>query len=406
MDEQTTILTGEDLVQAQVTSDVGYIKNLVEEGNWFGGYESIDDAEEAREKAKDAESLARKIRTDFEVSYAGYFSARREVKDENFNFYMSDQWTQKDKADLIADGLPPRQSNMMKRQIDTLLGEILAKETEWRATGDTPEADQKASFIDHLLRATAQQNNWPRLKWLIARDAVIGGVGVGSASLDPKDPTGMIKLERHRAEEFMWHLESAKDGSLAGCKYIERLYFADRQQLMWENPLWAKEIQDMQANMYSSQYAYLDTFIRPKVHRTVGSSVGDDSVTFDPWTSRLSMNVLFKREFYRRREVPKYRVTDGYTASSSDFDSKDQAGYFYNQMVKYYQIMLAQQTGQPEDSIQPRISPPRMVQATVVDQEIWIGDTLISVNTSSDDRVPYKFCIPEFVDGDQTRPAY
>lgn len=399
MDEQLTILTGEDLLDMQVSSDVGYIQNLVEEGNWFGGYASAQDMRESQDKARDAETLARKVRTDFEISYAGYFGARKEVGEENYDFYNSDQWTSRDRADLIADGLPPRQSNMMKRQIDTLLGEILAKETEWRATGETPESDGKADFVDHLLRATSQHNDWPRLKWFIARDAVVSGVGVGSAMLNPADPSGMIRLQRNRWQEFMWHLESAENGSLSGCKFIERLYFADRQKLMWEFPLWAKEIQDMQGSMYAYQYPYLDTLIKPKVHRTVGSSVGDDSEIFDPYTSRLSRNVLFKREFYRRREVPKYRVIDGYTASTTDFDSKDQAIAFYYQMRKYYQIMLAPQMGIAEDQVNPRISAPKLVQASVVDQEIWIGDRLVAVNSSDSDRIPYKFCIPEYIDG-------
>lgn len=399
MDEQTTIMTGPEMLEKQAQDDTGYIKALVEEGNWFGGYPSRIAMEESKERAQDTEAKARKIRTDFEISYAGPFSARMDVGEETSSFYQSDQWTPRDKEDLINDGLPPRVSNMMKRQIDTFLGEVIAKETEWRASGVTPEADKKSDFVDHLLRATAQANNWQRTKYFIIRDALVPGVGVGSAMLDPANPKGMIKLERYRWQEFMWQLESAKDGSLAGCKYIERLYFADRQKLKWEFPLWADQIENMQGNMYAYQYPYLNTMIRPKVHRTVGSSVGDDSMTFDPYTSRLSRNVLFKREFYRRREVPRFRVVDSYTGSGNDFDSYDQALDFFYKMKKYYQIMLAPQMGIPEDQVRPAISSPQLVHPTVVDQEIWIGDTLVAVNPSDVDRIPYKFCIPEYVDG-------
>lgn len=396
---ENLIISADQVLTEQVRQDPGYIDGLIAEGQWFGGYQSYADAQLAYQQAADAEQLARKIRNDFEMTYSPIFGHRKEVFYENYNYYQSDPWTPADRAQMIADGLPPYSSSILKRHADSLLGEMRARQTDWRAEGITPESDQKAEFINHFLASVAQQNDWQRIKAYVARDAIIGGVGVASAMLDPADPKGNIKLEYQRPVEFMWHLETAKNGSLDGVKMLERLYFAQRTDLEWEFPMWINEIRAMDGKMWASVWPYLDTMIKPKSRRTTGSAVGDNSMTFDPWTARLSRNMLLKREFYHRRSIPKWRVTDGYTATHNDFDSKDQAVWWYNNMKEYYQQGTARMTGVDPLSVIPRMVEPRLVQTVVVDQEIWIGDKLVAVNTSEDDRLPYKFCIPEYCDG-------
>ena len=396
---ENIIISAEDVLTQKVAQDPGYIDGLIAEGQWFGGYESYGDAKLAYDQAADAEKLARKIRNDFEMTYSPIFGHRKEVFYENYNYYQSDPWTPADRVQMIADGLPPYSSSILKRHADSLLGEMRARQTDWRAEGITPESDAKADFINHFLASVAQQNDWNRTKFYVARDAIIGGVGVASAMLDPADPKGNIKLEYQRPVEFMWHLETAKNGSLDGVKMLERLYFAQRTDLEWEFPMWRKEILEMDGKMWSTVWPYLDTMIKPKSRRTTGSAVGDNSMVFDPWTARLSRNMLLKREFYHRRSIPKWRVTDGYTATHNDFDSKDQAMWWFATMKEYYQQATARMTGQDPFSVIPRMVEPRLVQTIVVDQEIWIGDKLVAVNTSEDDRLPYKFCIPEYCDG-------
>lgn len=402
---QPGIYTAEQLLREDIASDPNYMEALADEGRWFGSsYQTVESAQEAMEEARGAEDEARRLRDDFELTYSPMFGHRKKVFEENYDFYESNQWTAEDRANLIADGMAPLQSNQMKRYFDSLLGEFRARESEWRARGVTPESDTKAEFMNHLLAAVAQQNNWQRKKAMVFRDSVIGGVGVASCMLDPADPLGSIRLRHERPVEFMWHLETARDGSLDGAHYVWRGYFAQRTDLEREFPLWANEIRDLEGKMYAYQWPYLDTLIRPKSRRTTGSAIGDDSMEFDPWTSRLSRQMLFKREFYRRRAVTKWRVTNGYTATHADFEvgAKDQAVAYYQALVATYRIWESQITGQPEDRVQPRIAEPRLVQAPVVDQEIWIGDRLVAVNHSDDDRIPYHFLIPEYCDGDIT----
>lgn len=402
IDPEMPIISPSDIVHQEILEDDGYVQSLVDEGLWYGGYESLDEALSAQEQARNAEAIALKIRNDFEMTYAPFFTQRKAVYEENYNFWESIQWTEKDIANLMADGLPSYVSNIMKRQIDVLTGEQKARETEWRSVGRSQEADHKTEFQNHLLRSVAQQNNWGRMKGTCFRDGVVGGTAFASAMADPADPTGNIKLQRHRPWEFMWHLETAENGSLHGTKFFWRGTFAQKTELMWQFPMWRDDIRNLQGAMYTSVYPWLDTLVRPKVRRTTGASVGNNGMIFDPWQSRLYRQMLFKREFYHRRMAPRWRVTNGYTASHYDCQTRAQADYVFAQLCEIWQINVASQTGADPGSIIPRIAQPRFVQVPVIDQEIWIGDRLVAVNRSDDEHPPYHSFIPEYNDGDIT----
>lgn len=386
-------------VDRQILASEGLVQSLVKEAGWYGGYDTEIEARSAKEQAMEARSMALLLRNDFERSYAPFFNQRKAVYEENYRYWQSQQWTDTDIANLLGDGIPPYISNIMKRQIDTLTGEQRSRECDWRAVGRSQEADSHAEFQNHYLRAVAQKNEWNRRKAIIFRDAVIGGGGVASSALDPADPKGNIKLERERFVEFMWHLETAKNGSLEDTKYLERIYWVPRTTLMWEFPYWAEGIQNLDGMMYANIYPWLDTLIRPQVRRTTGSGAGYDGAQFDPFTSRLYRQMLLKREFYNRRMQPRWRVSNGYTATHYDVDSQAQASYIYQQLCEIWRINQSAATGQDADQIIPRIAEPRFVQVPVVDQEIWIGDELVAVNRDNDNSPPYHFLIPEYNDG-------
>lgn len=396
---EENIISPTELVNEEILEADGYIQSLIDESQWYGGYPSHREALDAQQQAQDAQAMALKIRNDFELTYAPIFTHRKRIAEENFDYWASIQWTDQDIANLLADGLPPYVANIMKRQADTTMGEQRSRETDWRAVGRNPESDRKRDFQNHFLRSMAQQNDWGRIKADCFRDSFIGGVGVASAMLDPADPKGNIRLQRNRPVEFMFHLETARNGSLDDTEFLWRGYFTRRNTLLWEFPMWADQIRELQGAMYASVYPYLDTLIRPKSRRTSGSSAGSDQMVFDPFTSRLYRQMLFKREFYHRRKIPKWRVTNGYTATHYDFDTKAQAEYCYSQLCEIWKQVQSVSTGFDPDAIIPKIANPRIVEASVVDQQIWIGDTLVAVNTSDVDLLPYEFCIPEYVDG-------
>lgn len=396
--------TPEDVLDLQILNDEGYTQALIDQAGWYGGYGTEIEALQAKERAREARALALQNRDDFERTYAPFFTQRKRVYEENYNYWQSQQWTDTDIANLLGDGIPPYISNVMKRQADTVTGEQRSRECDWRAVGRSQEADTKAEFQNHFLRSISQANKWNRTKAYVFRDGFVGSIGVASSSLDPADPKGNIILKRHRAQEFMWHLETAENGSLENTMFVERLYWVQRSTLMWEFPMWADSIRNLEGLMYASIYPYLDTIIRPKVRRTTGSSVGYDAMTFDPWQSRFYRQMLLKREFYDRRMVPKWRVTNGYTATHYDVDSKGQAEYIYKQLCAIWSLQQSAATGQPPDTIVPRIAEPRFVQVPVIDQQIWIGDELVAVNRDEDNSIPYHFFIPEYHDGDITSP--
>ena len=392
------LISAEQYVDSQIRQDPAFVENMMLQTNWFGtGYSTEQDMLAARDEALSLTELARAEIRDFEWNYTPIFQARKEVMAQNYGFYNSiDQWSEADKQKISDAGLIPYVSNSMKRYIDTLLGEFLGSQTEWRPIGEDQISEYKAEFMSHLLRSVAQQNNWKRLKYEITRDGIVAGMGVGSAMNDPQDPLGGIKLLRHKPYEFMHHVESAKNGSLDDTLYVWRGYYESRAKLIWEFPMWQKEIREFAGEMMYQNFPYLETFLRPKVYRKAGESM---DFTFEPYAGRTGRQWVFKREFYRRRQVPRFRVTDTITGTSYDAESQDQAGYIAYELTQYYLQTAAAQGQVLQDT---PVTEPRMVMASVVDQEIWAGDTLLAVNHSEENSVPYKFYTPEFIDGEVT----
>ena len=400
MREIVDTLSAEQYVAAQAAGDPGLIRSVLEETNWFGSnYATFAAAEEARLIAVDSVGPMRKEIREWEMQYAEPFGQRKGVFVENMGYYNGlNQWSDEERAAIADSGLTPLVSNTMKRYMDTMLGEFWAANKEWRASGDPNDeyADQKAEFMTHLLRSVAQQNEWDRIAHQLVRDAVIGGQCVGSAKNDPRDPSGFIRLDRHRPYEFMFDLESAENGSWKNCKYVWRGHYVRRTDLQWEYPLWAADIENFSPGQMMNQYPYLETWFNPKVNRKANEL---QTMTFDPMASRYASTVIFKREFYRRRTVTAYRVWDGHAERSHDFPlaEKDQANAWMRMLWQYYQQVGAASQNPQE----PRVSI-RLINKQVVDQEIWAGDSLIAINTSDVDRIPYKSCIPEYIDGEIT----
>ncbi len=375
----------------------GLVQSLAEEA----GLVSLNggpDYSELKGLAQDLSSTVRREMQNFEVLHGFWFEARAEVHQENVDFFLSHQWTREDREAIIAQGRKPYVSNVMRRFILSLLGEQVGQRTDWRAIPANKLAEGKADMMNHILRWVAQTNDWDAIESEIFRDGIIGGVGVCGVGLDPYDPFGKITLHRHRPQEFMWDIHSAQNGSLQNTSNLWRGYFVDKASLAAEFPEWHDEIWGQSGQLTGATgYESIYTMIRPKIHAPAGRK-DNYSTYFDPFIKRAYGALVFKREFYRRRFATKWLIRDGYSGTSYYYDTPNQAADEANKLMRqYYESGVVEYYG-----MVPRISAPRQVALPVIDQFIFVGDQLLRVTTSTVDRYPYKFYIPEFYDGEVT----
>lgn len=387
-----------EIIAEGIAQDPTVVASLAESSGYWASEADRLVAMEAKEQASEAERLARLELDDFEMLHNIFFEQRNKVHEENVDFFKSFQWTEEDKKAIIEQHRKPYVSNEMRRFILTLLGEQVGSRTDWRAVGQNQQSQDKAELLNHILRWVAQRNTWERTESMIFRDGVVGGIGVGQVRLDPNDPFGNILIERHRPQEFMWDIESAHDSSLQGSSKLWRGYYVMREHLAAEFPEWRDDIMQGQGGLASGRrWNDMFAYKRPKVRETAGQLTG--GVTHDPMMQRAFKNFVFKREFYRRRYDPKFRVVNGHTGEQLDFETAQQAWDGAKQLYQFYnqQEVLARY-----NVTQPLVSEPRMVNVPVIDQLVWCGDLLLRVNKGDRDRYPYKFYAPEWYDGDLT----
>lgn len=355
----------------------------------------------------DAQGLAREMETrllaelyDFEQVQFPYFQPLNEQFQENVDYFNSFQYSDEDKAAIIAQGLKPYTVNIFKRFGLTFLGEAMARRTMWRAKGLGQESRAKEEFANRILRHVFEENNWQMGEYYIIRDGMIGNRGVCSVGLDPMNPLGAIKLERHRPQEFMWHVGTAKDPRLSGIRYLERIYMESRARMIVEFPEWAEELKRGMFGDIRSRWGHkIDNFVQPKVTGTM-ASLGYNS-RFDPyvegaWAWR---DWIVKREFYKVEKELRYRVADGYMKTFYDFELKQQAEAFAYELNEYYKAKLARNRT-PVNAI--AVSAPMPAYVDVIYQTIWAGDNLLRVEKTGHNKFPYFFFIPEWYDGDIT----
>jgi hypothetical protein len=357
-------------------------------------YEALKGAELAQTAAR----MSRQEILDFEWSKQGYYKQLHANIYENRGFYNSMRiWSDEDKQKIADAGLIPYATPALKRFIDTLLGEIAASRTEWRALGMDIMSEDKAEFMNHLLRSVAQQNDWDRVQLQVIKDALIAGVGVSSTMLDPLHPTGRIRIERNKPEEFMIDLETAKNGSFHGSQYVWRGYYVPRDQMMWEFPAQAETIKKLNTGAFVSASYHLNTFLSPQVMRT---ATGKNNHTYNPLSfGRNATRFVFKREFYRRREILRWVVTDIIRGTTYKVETQEQAVYIYMQLHEYYMNNAIAFGFQMPDVV---ATEPVQAYVPAIDQEIWGNEQLLAIFTTTDEYIPYTFCTPEFQDGEIT----
>lgn len=387
----------QDLLASEVAASDGIIQSIVA-GQQPGMILPGAFGENMQEMAIEAERLALQELNAFEFEAIPIFRRRNAVHRENINYFQSHQWSENDITTIIEDGRKPYSFNLIRRFFQTLLGEQRSQRTEWRAIPMNKRSGMKVDVYNHLLRWAGQNNDFYDVASDVFRDGVIGGVGVIGVDLDVHNPFGAIKIDRQYPLEFMWDLQTAKNGYLDNCKYVWRGCYIDREVALNEFPEWADEINLWRGASYGDNYFYgYETLIRPKIAATAADMTGP--YEYNPRFYAMYRNQLFKREFYRRRYVKKWLVHDGVSNMTQYFDDEQKALEWAQKLYAFYSepaIMAQFQIRQPY------VSAPYWQDVAYVDQMIFLDNRLVRVNTSKVDRLPYKFYIPEWYDGDMT----
>lgn len=333
----------------------------------------------------------------FQWAHQSWFSQLAKVRKENFDFVLRDQqWTPEDEKAMIKRGRKPYVVNMLKPHWRRIKAEMIAQRTEWRGVGG-PNWEDKSELINHIFRWVAQINNYQQVQVEVYEDGMVGNVGMSGTMLDPYDPYGAIRIERYRPDEFMWDIYSAHDNALSKTNYFLRSYFKDKKTLSAIYPAWEKEILEAQTGVSGTMAELSHTIMRPKVSGLTGYM--EQSTSFDGYLNTLYGQLVFTREFYRRRPIAKYTIRNNYNNTEEKFDNIQDAYTRGRDLVQFYFAQFIRSGGDPNQFF-PRISMPQVVTSNVVDRLVWVGDILIDLTTSDDDYIPYQPFIPESKDGE------
>lgn len=365
----------------------------------FGAYVDIP-AENGKQQALELGRLAQAELFHFErgTEIVEHFKAIVANENENMDVFNSHPWSEEDIANIRKAGLIPYQSNTDHRFELNLLGEMQGTETRFKAFGNDPTSQSKAEAMNSGLLWASQVNRLGRTNNYIFRDAAIGGRGVSLSMLDPFDPEGLPLIKRCRPQEFLWDPVGAENGSLDGTKYLERVYYVDAEDLIWRYPLWSAEIDKYSFARDSRAFLMEFTLAKPKVHATKNNKKNGPRV-YSNMAFRNPRKRILVTEFYRRGTARKYAVYDSIKNLDHIFDDVNHAAFFYRTLVEAYQYGVAASGGDPNI---PVVAPPRLKGVEIVDQMVFAGSTLISVETMDGDKFPYHHFIPEFNNGEIT----
>lgn len=315
---------------------------------------------------------------------------------ENQDYVLrSEQWSEQDKRSALQRKRKLYTSNILLPFWRKMKSEELGQRTEGRCVAINNTPGDYTELCNHYLRWIDQVNDLPHVLSDVFENAITGHTGVAGVNFDPFDPTGNVTIGSYRPQEFMYDIYSARNCYLDGIMYVWRGFMRDRASAAAEYPLWEKEIQEGMGgqSMYSSAFATEQTIVKPKLKERTNSRI--PLLRFDPYTQLLSRRLIYERDFYVKKYVTKFIVTDGYRNVEemwpdfmSAFDrAKDLAAQY-----------MAQASEMGVQDFMPAIGTPRPVEVPMIDKYVFLGDTLVDIQPSRDQDFPFKFFCPGFVD--------
>lgn len=389
----------EDLMMAtQAAQSPGFAEYMLNSTQLFASDQEREQLLKSRRLTEDLGDWLRQRVFRLEQRDRGHFKALHAVGDENENYQMEGQWSEKDEMAHLAQGRRPYQFNVLTPYVNAIIGEQIAQRHSWRAVphSQIPGVEMMAEAMTHYLAWVRQSRNnqWRQTETKVFRDGVVRNVGVCGIRRDPANPFESVLLEYHRGQEFMWDLYSPT-GEPGDGRWLWRGFFQNRVELAWRYKAFASEILGLDARTVgNSGWEDLHTMIRPKV-RGLANQIGYGS-TWNPYANQMYGDYLFVREFYERREVPKWKVIDGNTGRTYYHDDSARANDFALRLHAFWmQEGLLEAVG---------LDRPRVTQALegtmpIVDCHTFVGDQLVSTASKIQDRFPYKFFIPDNYNG-------
>ncbi len=367
---------------------------LIDNGMFWseGAFES---ARDSRRMAMDLNTIYKQELDEWERDVRPSFKLINYEGQETIDFLLGHQWTPEDEAAHFDRGAKPYVFNDFRQFVNAVMAEGLSRKATLRAVPRNAHSEQKTEFCNKLLQHVWLDNDLDRVNFLVRRDALLYGVGFWGIAQDPTDPFGRISIRYVRPQECMWDLDTATVSCTADTRRFERMRYATRGELIAEFPEWKKELAEgggalMETSGWEDEY----TMARPKVNSRIGYREFTQELSIR--NSRIFGDLLFVREYYRRRYEPRWIVVDPYTDRQFSFTTPQSAGEKTRELQAAYM-----EVGVPGD-LGGQIFAPRPIQKTMVDQLVFIGSQLVKFTPTEDDHIPYVDYAPELYNGEVT----
>ena len=388
---------------SRAADDPRYLNNLVLESGYMATSVDLEFLRDSRQVAQTMQTYGALLLMEFELDTMDVFRRIAENGNETIDFNQGHQLTPEDEAQIIAENRKPYEfSGNFTSITRAVLGEAIAMRTDWQAVAANARSEPKAEIANKTLRWIAQRNKINRVKagWL--RDGLMYGVGFVGVSQDPLDPFGAVKLERVRPQECRWDINSCVNNIHEDTKYFWRATWVDRITLAEQIPEWRKEILTLTGDFLATtgwEAPYVQ--MRPKQKVPVGQQ-GMTS-NYNPTLREMYGRLLFRREFYIRRQVKMMIVCDPFTGEEFRFNpERDPEGPARKQQELELMYMATPIWGALTPYLRATLFTARRASVNVIDQMIFIGNTLVRVNSGMEDGLPYVDFAPNFYNGDVT----
>jgi hypothetical protein len=345
---------------------------------------------------------AYQLMTAFEFNQTRFFIPANQVARENIRYHKGHQYSAEDTIKTLAQNRKPYRFNQIEQFVRQFCGEQRGQRTDMLAIPRTDISATFAEAMNHYMRWVCYKNKWHDTHSDIFLDGIVGGWGVATAYLDPRNPFANPILERVYPFEMMWDIATASNARLDGTNFLWRGNFDTVANMIDQFPESAEIIRRNGGAVDRNMYAF-HTTKQPVISSITNRPTLD--TTYQTWNDLMNPNMIFRREFYHRRYEHRWVVRDGTTNTEEVFlpnrdgSCPQEAIDFAQAALQFYQDPYIIQ----EFDVQtPLVSRPFPKQVAYVDKYVFAGSALIFFQTYQTDQYPYKFFIPTWQDGELT----
>ncbi len=182
-------------------------------------------------------------------AWQGYFTEC----EEDFRFYLSDQWREEDLAIARAKKAPTLNINYVKKTVDVITGFERQNKTDIKVFPVEGSDDFVAEILSAVVKWITSSDNNDFVKSAAFKDASIGGIGWIEVSMNyDRDPiNGDIALSTVSPFDILID-PHFKKGDLSDCDYIIRHQKVNKDKLMEMFPEKAEDIKALKGGDYKN----------------------------------------------------------------------------------------------------------------------------------------------------------